>query len=85
MFSRTSSFIQPIVLLIYGCPKCSASSKRITLLLNSENHSKTCVLPIAHSPKVSVAFFPHCKAKLNADMLFLQVCHFIGTPEFQIK
>ena len=43
---------QPIVLLINGCPKYSASSTRITLLLNLENHSKICVLPIVHSPKV---------------------------------
>lgn len=84
-FSRASSFTQSIVSLINGCPKCSPSSTRITLLLNLENHSKTCVLPNAHSPKVWVAFFSHCKAKFDADMLFLQVCHFIGTPEFQIK
>jgi len=85
MFSRTSSFTQPIVLLINECPKYSASSMRITLLLNLENHSKTCVLPIAHSPKVWVAFPPPLQSKIWCRHAVPSSLPFIGAPEFQIK
>jgi hypothetical protein len=53
------------VLLVHECSERSASSTEVTLLLNLENRSKTCVIPIACSqkhtcniPKVSAAFLP---------------------------
>jgi hypothetical protein len=58
-------------LLIDGHPEHSASSAEVTPLLNLENHSKTCVHPIACSPKcifniskVSVAFSLSLKENL---------------------
>jgi hypothetical protein len=35
--------------------------------------------------KVSVKLFPHFKTKFAADMLCIQVCHFLGTPELQME
>jgi hypothetical protein len=59
----------------------------VTPLLNLDNHTKACVLThyLLSKSYLSVAevsiTFPQFKAKFDADMLFFQVCHFLGPPK----
>ena len=67
------------VLLVDICSKCSASSAEVTLLLNLENQSKTCVLPTVCSPEgtfnvleVSVVRLQSLKRNLKQTCCSLQ-------------
>jgi hypothetical protein len=75
-------------LLVDGCPKHLASSTEVTLLLNFDYQSKTCVLLTDCPPKAtvnifkrSVAICPYSEEKYGAEMKFFKVYQFQGTPK----
>ena len=57
-------------LFVVGCPKHSAYSLKVIALLNLENHSKTCVLPIDYSPKATfiISEFPQHFSPLPSNI-----------------
>jgi hypothetical protein len=77
-------------LLINGYPMHSESSTEVTLLFNLENHYlcySHCLLSKGYFQhfKSFGTIFPKFKAELDADTLFFQVCHFLGTPKLQME
>lgn len=76
------------VWLFDNCPAYSASSAKVTPLLNMEKAVKNFCSShflLFKSYFQHCSIFPHFKVKLDADMLFLQVCHFPGTPKLQME
>lgn len=79
------------VLLVNKCPKPLATSAEGIPLLDLENHSKLVVFWLSaihmlfqHSISFHNIFFQF-KAKYEADILFFQVYHYLGTSNSQIK
>ena len=92
LFLSTFSFIKHMfssVLLVSGRIKHFLSSAKVTLPLNLENHSVTCVLSTVYSPeqlqhlKSFHIIFSKFKAKFDVWTLFFQVCHFVGLSKSQ--
>lgn len=90
---RTTAFLQPIflsVLLVDGHPEHLASSTEVTLLLNVENHTKTCVLALFAlntllSTLLKFLLQTQFTATSDSYTLFFKIYHCQGIPESQTE